>query len=479
MKQKTMSRAKATYRTNPIYKKYVPSFEGRYLFYFGGGGSGKSIDMYYRVVHRIITEHDGKHKILCIRKVARTIEQSIWDGILGVIDALNLREYFDIKEQKRLIIYKINGNKIAFIGVSDSERLKSIAGVTSVAIEEGTELSKKEWMQIGLRLRGKTKYIKQIMTALNPIDEDHFLCQLVEPQINGIDNMPKNIKNLKYLEDNVWEFDTMAVSGKSVKTRVINTTYIHNRFIDDDYIDHLNTLGSISENYYTVYVQGRWGRVDLGDAYIHQFKESIQKRQLTRNEDEPIHYTVDFNVSPYMSGLVVQSTYVQGGYWNGFSDYHDVRILDEIALEHPRNDARALGEELVSRYDTTKGMYLYGDASGNNRTGLRDVRSLFGDLKKGLGFKPQERIPRSNPKYAAIEKGSLGRALFLNMLFSGKLPIRIRVDQKCKNLLDDLKYCVQGTDGKMDKKKRDGHHLDALTYYLCHEKTFAYLAKKK
>ena len=471
-----MPRATATYRTNSVYKKYVPSFGGRYLFYFGGGGSGKSIDMYYRVVHRIVTEHDGRHKILCIRKVANTINQSIWDGILAAIDTLGLTPYFDIKEQKKLIIYKVNGNKIAFLGVSDPERLKSIMNVTSVAIEE---LNTKEWMQIGLRLRGKTRYKKQIMVAFNPTDEGHWLCPLVEPQINGKENMPKNIKNLEYLEPNVWQFDTITDSGNTVQTRVINSTFEHNRFIDTDYVDYLQTLGSISENYYTVYVQGRWGRVDLGNAYIHQFKESMHKKELELNKGEPLHYTVDFNVAPYMSGLVIQSTYVEGSYWNGFTDYHDVRVIDEVALEHPRNDARGLGEELVTRYDTTAGMYLYGDASGNNRTGLRDVRSLFGDLKKGLGFKPVERIPRSNPKYAAIEKGSLGRALFLNMLFSGKYPIRIRVDKSCKNLLDDLKYCVQGTDGKMDKKKRDGHHLDALTYYLCHDKTFAYLAKKK
>jgi hypothetical protein len=28
----------------------------------------------------------------------------------------------------------------------------------------------------------------------------------------------------------------------------------------------------------------------------------------------------------------------------------------------------------------------------------------------------------------------------------------------------------------MDKKVRDGHHLDAFTYLVCHEETFAYLA---
>ena len=106
----------------------------------------------------------------------------------------------------------------------------------------------------------------------------------------------------------------------------------------------------------------------------------------------------------------------------GYDNYYELTVIDEMAMSHPRNDARSLGEEIENRHDTSLGWFLYGDASGNNRNGTRDIKTLFEDLKEGItGDNPIERIPKANPRYKSIAKGSLGRAAFINLLFSGNL----------------------------------------------------------
>ena len=56
-----------------------------------------------------------------------------------------------------------NGNRLYFAGVDDPEKLKSIEGITSMWIEEATELSLNDFNEIDRRLRGKTKNYKQVI----------------------------------------------------------------------------------------------------------------------------------------------------------------------------------------------------------------------------------------------------------------------------------------------------------------------------
>ena len=239
-------------------------------------------------------------------------------------------------------------------------------------------------------------------------------------------------------------------------------------------------LGSVSENDLEVYEKGRWGKSEMGNSFVHQFRETKHVANVEYNKDLPIHYTQDFNVAPYMAGLVIQMNYIdnsQNSFWNGFTEYWEINVIDELSLEHPLNTAQDCGQELDRRYNLYNGLILYGDASGNNRTGLKDVKTLFEDFIKGLPFEPDEkRIPRANPRYKSIAKKALGRVSFINLLFSGKLPVRIRINPKCENFIKDCRYCVQNANGQMDKKKRDGHHLDGWTYFACEPKSLGYLA---
>jgi len=478
-----------SFKTNEIYTKYAENYTGRYLAFFGGAGSGKSYYAIQMFLKRLINEHDGNHKFLFIRKVARTVKDSLFELTISILKSVNLYQFCKINKVDKEIIFSPNGNSIIMMGLDDPEKIKSISGISSIFCEEITELSEIDYLQLDLRLRGEFKYKKQFVYAFNPVDVDHWLCSYVEPQLQK--KLPDYIKNLEYLESKkVWEFIKETEDGTQLQTRVINTTYKDNKKIDDDYKTQLKLLSSVSETYHEVYERGRWGRVKAGDLFASAFNSAMHlKDNVERNENNILHFTTDFNVRPYMSGLVCELEYIEDSLWKGHTSYYILKIIDEISMTYPNNTAFHLGEEFKNRYDLSKGFILYGDASGNKNLGIKDTKTHFHDLKKGFGkFKTlaQERIPTTNPRFKQIAPNSLGRKAFLNVLLKGIRPVRIIINsEKCVNFIKDLKFCEQDGNGKLLKKKNKegyeerGHHLDAFQYFICHPKSLGYLAKMK
>jgi phage terminase large subunit len=52
-----------------------------------------------------------------------------------------------------------NGSIMLFKGCDNSEKIKSIAGITDIIIEEATELTEDEFSQLDLRLRAKVPHL--------------------------------------------------------------------------------------------------------------------------------------------------------------------------------------------------------------------------------------------------------------------------------------------------------------------------------
>jgi phage terminase large subunit len=121
-----------------------------------------------------------------------------------------------------------NGNEVIFLGLDDTEKLKSIHGITSIWIEEATELTEEDFMQVDLRLRGKTQHYKQIILTFNPISALHWIKK------RFFDTADKDADIFRY-------------------------TYKDNAFIDKEYIEVLEGLKETNENLYRVYALGEWG----------------------------------------------------------------------------------------------------------------------------------------------------------------------------------------------------------------------------
>ncbi|MGC9100865.1 MAG: PBSX family phage terminase large subunit [Caldisericum sp.] len=206
---------------NKSYEKALNS-QKRYEILYGGAGAGKSYFAAQKLVLRLLSE--VPHKILILRKVSRTNRFSTFSLVKEITN-----EVEGVKiNNSDLTIQFPNGNEVIFLGLDDTEKLKSIHGITSIWIEEATELTEEDFMQVDLRLRGKTQHYKQIILTFNPISALHWIKKRF--------------------------FDTADKDAD-----IFKFTYKDNAFIDKEYIEVLEGLKETNENLYRVYALGEWG----------------------------------------------------------------------------------------------------------------------------------------------------------------------------------------------------------------------------
>ena len=139
---------------------------------------------------------------------------------------------------------KLTGNEVAFAGLDDVEKIKSITfengELTDIWVEEATECQEADINQLKVRLRGgKTK--KQMCLSFNPINIQHWI--------------------KKHFID-------------SRLATVCFSTYKDNKFLTDDDRKALEDLKQIDEYTYEVYCLGKWGI--LGKTVFDA--RAIQKR---------------------------------------------------------------------------------------------------------------------------------------------------------------------------------------------------------
>jgi phage terminase large subunit len=216
---------------NDLYNDaYLPYLDNQndILIFYGGSASGKSVFQAQRIITNILK---GDRNYLCLRKVGNTIRDSIFPELRNVIDSWNLEQLFDINKTEKEITCK-NGYKIICRGLDDSQKLKSIRTqkgvITDTWLEEATEMNEDDFSQIEHRLRGESKYKKQITMTFNPISQLHW------------------IKN---------RFFDLAKED----IKILKTTFLDNKFLKQEDIDRIEKYKEIDKYYYDVYALGNWG----------------------------------------------------------------------------------------------------------------------------------------------------------------------------------------------------------------------------
>lgn len=213
---------------NPVYHPYLFR-EERYQVFYGGAGSGKSFFVCQKFLIKLLL-HRGRN-LLVVRKVEKTNRTSTFPLFQQLIQQWGLSAYFKVVQNEMRILCLINQNEILFRGLADVERLKSItfsSGIlTDVWIEEASEITRAQFNQLDIRMRGRGKS-KQIILTFNPVSANHWLKE------RFFDAPPKNSVSL-------------------------HTTYQQNRFIDDDYKAVLENYRFSDPYYYQVYCLGCWG----------------------------------------------------------------------------------------------------------------------------------------------------------------------------------------------------------------------------
>lgn len=232
---------------NDVYVPYLDN-KDRYLIFYGGGSSGKSYYIAQRFIYKLI--HPTRCNLLVVRQTGDTNRRSTFPLLKQVISNWNLSQHFKVNESDMRIKCKLTGNEVAFAGLDDVEKIKSITfengELTDIWIEEATECQEADVNQLKVRLRGG-KSNKQMVLSFNPINVQHWIKR------HFID------------------------SGLAT---VCFSTYKDNKFLTDADRKALEDLQYIDEYTYNVYCLGQWGilgKTVFNARAIQSRLEAIQK----------------------------------------------------------------------------------------------------------------------------------------------------------------------------------------------------------
>ena len=232
---------------NDVYLPYLDN-DDRYLIFYGGGSSGKSYFIAERYIYKLI--HPKRCNLLVVRQTGDTNRRSTFPLLKHVISNWHLSEHFKVNESDMKIKCKLTGNEVAFVGLDDVEKVKSITfengELTDIWVEEATECQEADINQLKVRLRGgKSK--KQMVLSFNPINVQH------------------------------WIKSHFVDSGLAT---VCFSTYKDNKFLTDDDRAALEDLKRTDEYTYNVYCLGQWGilgKTVFDARAIQKRLEAIQK----------------------------------------------------------------------------------------------------------------------------------------------------------------------------------------------------------
>ena len=211
---------------NDIYFPFLDN-EDRYLIFYGGGSSGKSYFIAQRYIYKLCKPK--RCNLLIARQTGDTNRKSTFPLMKQVISNWNLSQFFKINESDMRIKNLLTGNEVAFAGLDDVEKIKSITfengELTDIWVEEATECQEADINQLKVRLRGgKSK--KQMVLSFNPINIQHWIKR------HFID---------------------------SKLATVCFSTYKDNKFLTEDDRKALEDLQYTDEYTYRVYCLGEWG----------------------------------------------------------------------------------------------------------------------------------------------------------------------------------------------------------------------------
>ncbi|KAF0092184.1 MAG: phage terminase large subunit PBSX family [Fusobacteria bacterium] len=262
-------------RKEPFNKwvwKILDNYKHRIEVYYGGAGSGKSYGAMQKV---ILKACNSKRRVLVIRKVQRTIKESIFRLTLELLGQAGLTQFAKINRTDFTIVLS-NGSEFIFKGLDDPEKIKSIHGITDIVIEEATDITLDDFTQLNLRLRpGIDVKDPQIFLMFNPVSK-----------VN-------------------WVYPYFFVN-KPKDCLVIKTNYKDNKFLTKDYIKTLEDMAYRNPAYYKIYALGTFATLD---KLVYRYTKRIIPFEEVK--DLPLFCGLDF------------------GYINDPSAFISVRI-DEI-----------------------------------------------------------------------------------------------------------------------------------------------------
>jgi phage terminase large subunit len=383
----------------------------RYVVVRGGAGSGKSVGVAHSEIRKAF---ESKHRTLWVRKVAATIRNSVYQNILDVLNNSGFSDGVQFSHNKTEMSFAFSGGS-SFIsaGLDDENKLKSIAGITRIVIEEADQITFEDFMQLDLRLRG---------------------IHLVNPQIVLIFN-PTSIHS--------W-IKKRFFDKEDPQATIIESTYLDNAFLDESYKNVLKNLAAHDENYHRVYVLNQWGIPDYNKLFAKDFRNTmVEPVEFSQYLD--FFLTFDLNYDP--ACLVCQN---QDNKIVVIEEFHEVGMnLPDVLIR------------VTEKYQSHGIIIINGDVSGDHSRNISDNTTSYQIIQQKLSLSwEQFHVPKTNPSHVSSR-------ILCNSLFRRGM---VKIHPRCKKLIADLESAEIDDRGSLDPWKKDNpklsHLLDAFRYHV-------------
>jgi len=214
---------------NEAFYPFIQDYDHRFEVYYGGAGSGKSHFIAQKLLAKALVY---ERKVLIMRKVGSTLKDSVWQLVLDTLCTLGLLQYCSVNKST-FTINLPNGSILLFKGMDDSEKIKSIVGITDIWVEEATEFVEEDIEQLNLRLRAKAEGL-QMFFSFNPVSKAN------------------------------WVYRRWFAKGVEIgKDTVIHqSTYKDNKFLPEEYVATIEKMAKTNPTYYRIYALGEFASLD-------------------------------------------------------------------------------------------------------------------------------------------------------------------------------------------------------------------------
>ncbi|MFR0534485.1 PBSX family phage terminase large subunit [Limosilactobacillus reuteri] len=202
--------------------------------WYGGASSGKSHGVVQKVVLKSLQHWKHPRKVLWLRKVDRTIQESIFADVIDCLSNWQLLPLCRVNKSNRTV-HLPNGAVFLFKGMDDPEKIKSIKGLSDVVMEEASEFNQDDFTQLTLRLREPKHKKRQLFCMFNPVSK----------------------LNWTYKQ---WFDPKVKVNPERVS--IHQSTYKDNHFLDADNIATIENLKQTNPAYYKIYTLGEFATLD-------------------------------------------------------------------------------------------------------------------------------------------------------------------------------------------------------------------------
>lgn len=236
---------------NKVYLPQLENYDTRFNVFYGGAGSGKSHFVFQKLILKYLKF--GKRKCLVVRKVSNTLRDSCFALVKSILSDWHLYDQCKINKTD-LTVELPNGSHFIFKGMDDPEKIKSIANIDDIVVEECTEIDEFDFDQLSLRLRSRNPY-NQVHCMFNPVSKENWVYKR-------------------------W-FREDAVYNKE-NTVILHTTYKNNKFLPKEYIENLLEMERTNPAYYRIYALGEFATLDKL-VYTNWRVEEFDYREVLRN----------------------------------------------------------------------------------------------------------------------------------------------------------------------------------------------------